>query len=1207
MIRLFLNNREVELDKSVSFAINKQFEDLTSPADIRNDWSKTVQIPFTQSNHALFGDLFSPDRLIVEGDDKLMGIYFDPYKKVDFRLQWGNAVIMQGYAKNIDVVKSANGEGHYNITLNGELGKIFQEMKKITFDRTTEDTNYLIDGSKYINEKINKDLIYTLWTSEPNLSDLTLYETDETATSGSIGYRVQDILGFAPNNSFVEKFDYKTFQKDEKTSMSFAEVLNQKANSVTAGKTYVDFTGIEAETVIGEGLLPREIGEYRSYYQLPYIYFNKLFQIFMEKTKELTGYDVELDGTWFSRTNPYWNRLIYMLEPFNTKEEYKSYEGTTEDLRISYFLLKNSDGIQQQPNTYVPISYNPIYSTFSNPVLDDLKEKFNNKEIDSIIINKQSYPFRLTLTNPFDYNNEETGTSTDSIIFNPTTRMYVMFRLLNENNEPVAYSRNIIVGENFNGGSINGDEWNVIKVPALTNRGNRTWCVDFPVNFEFLIDREQVGESFNIEVTSYFNDLIVYYFYLNEYDTYLRNRIVPQTMSVDMLGGTIYDVSTNDSIKRTGANFTLNDLWNNDFNVFDEILNYCKQYRIGVFCDYINNKLIFKPLSTYFKDYKILDWTDKLDMSKEFHIQPITFENKYLLFNYENYETELNKLYNEKFGRNFGEYRLTTDYEFNTNEKEMFKFSKVTIPSTDICLSWGNLYDNMNIIYTLPAEITAYNKDKDNKNINVFGSMLFFNGLSNFDNSSAMRTVNITDDTYLQSLSQTYFYTQNGQEGKYIIVTTYPLLDVVNSENLCTFATPSENYTFNKDSYNNTKGIYHNFWEKYLNERYNKQNKVVTCYLRLTPYDIANFEYRNFIKIDNQLYMINKIYDYQLDENIPTKVDLITIQNVIGYTEENFALFEIYNTDGSVWNDTLDKVVINSTDETKTIYITSNKDVYWTDIGGDLQDLYIDGKNGSGIVSAGELVPVVFSLNDNVTQSGTIRFESNGIIKDIEVKTNENYTLIIYDSDGTVWDSNTDSVLLSYTTEKETLRITANHPVYWTDISGDLQDLYIYAGEDPGEATQGSGVIPVGTDTDLTFAFEGGNVDITYNDILFTDGVNNIYVRVSLVDDRQFTLNNSSGYAWDEESDYIRLEGVGDTKTITFTSNSDIRWYTQNQSVWGMTINGVSTYNSSGIISEGTDKTITFAMTDNVNESDNIIFTDGLTTYKVPVILVATE
>ena len=131
MIRLFLESSEVELDESVSFAINKQFEDVSSPTDIKNDWSKTVKIPFTQSNNKLFGELFNVDRLIVEGDSTLMGIYFDPYKKVDFRLQWGNAILLSGYAKNIDVVKEANGQGYYNLTLNGELGKVFQEMKKI--------------------------------------------------------------------------------------------------------------------------------------------------------------------------------------------------------------------------------------------------------------------------------------------------------------------------------------------------------------------------------------------------------------------------------------------------------------------------------------------------------------------------------------------------------------------------------------------------------------------------------------------------------------------------------------------------------------------------------------------------------------------------------------------------------------------------------------------------------------------------------------------------------------------------------------------------------------------------------------------------------------------------------------------------------------------------------------------------------------------
>ena len=100
MTRLFIENKEIELDESVQFAITKQFEDLSNPTNIINDWSKTVSIPFTANNNAIFGHIYNPDRLIVVGNsDTLTGIYFDPSKKLDMRLQDGDNVLMTGYAK----------------------------------------------------------------------------------------------------------------------------------------------------------------------------------------------------------------------------------------------------------------------------------------------------------------------------------------------------------------------------------------------------------------------------------------------------------------------------------------------------------------------------------------------------------------------------------------------------------------------------------------------------------------------------------------------------------------------------------------------------------------------------------------------------------------------------------------------------------------------------------------------------------------------------------------------------------------------------------------------------------------------------------------------------------------------------------------------------------------------------------------------------
>ena len=67
---------------------------------------------------------------------------------------------------------------------------------------------------------------------------------------------------------------------------------------------------------------------------------------------------------------------------------------------------------------------------------------------------------------------------------------------------------------------------------------------------------------------------------------------------------------------------------------------------------------------------------------------------------------------------------------------------------------------------------------------------------------------------------------------------------------------------------------------------------MVTCYLKLTPSDYANFDFNHFITIENQLYMVNKIYDYDITNDESTKVDLITIQDIKGYTTNNYGTDE---------------------------------------------------------------------------------------------------------------------------------------------------------------------------------------------------------------------------------------------------------------------------------------------------------------------------
>lgn len=948
MLRLFFENKELELNESVQVAITKQFEDVTNPTSIINDWSKTVKIPNTSHNNKIFGHIYNIDRLIVDGDYKLMGVYFNQYKKIDFRLQWGDAIVMTGYAKNISVDKDG-----YSITLNGELGKIFQEMKKITFDTTTEYTDYLIDGAKYVSETITKDLVYDLWCNSAGLNT-TLYTREEQ------DYRLEDIIGFAPNNNYSKDFDYKTFQmKNSNTSKKFSEVLDRQAELMLGeGKTYVDATGIAADTIIGDGLLPREIGEYRSYLQQPYIFFNKLFQIFTTKTEEITGYKSELHPSWFNDENPYWTNLVYMLSGIfdNIDSSARNTEKTISKYRLQA-LQKNGGG-------YREVAYATIQQT-------DFSNEYSTYNF-SFSTPLSIYVGNINDTNQYNLRKE--------------AGIEIYFKLLDNDGQYKLFKYLIRrEGSDFTGSN---DYVTIFDLPNSV--GKILKVPNFIVSSNVLCNTTiQWGWRFigNFGTDSNGNLLNTFFENLSS-NSYIGGGLIKCAIGdIDSFSTLGIDYSTIDNIViqefkntvRSLSNFTLNQLWNKEYNLFDEILNYCKQFRIGVFCDNIGKSLIFIPLSEYFKNYSIKDWTEKIDYSRDYHIEPITFHNKYILFNYDKYNTNLNEIYNEKYGLNYGEYKLSTDYEFNNDVNSLFKFGKISIPSTDTILSWGNLYDNLTVIYTIPNEITIDAKDKDNKSMSIFGSFLFYKGLQRFDTTNGLRSAKITDDTKLQTMNQTYFYTQDG-DSRYIVgVNTCPIFDINYSDNICTFTTPSENYTYLKSNYDNKYGIYKNFWENYLNERYNKQNKIVTCYVYLTPQDYINFKWNNFIRINNQLFFVNKIYDYNIDENIPTKVDLITIQDLKGYTESNFRIFNIYFKNGNNY-ELYDKdwhYIDIDQHSSYTIYITSNVDIHWQTDSRLQTNVEVNGEVGYGIIPAGNKVPVVLFNDEYGPVEGYLEF-SNG-------------------------------------------------------------------------------------------------------------------------------------------------------------------------------------------------------------------------------------
>ena len=96
-------------------------------------------------------------------------------------------------------------------------------------------------------------------------------------------------------------------------------------------------TRIDPASLLENGLKPRDIGEFRSYNQLPFYYWDMFWYIFQAKAEALTGYTWDCTDSWFHDNNPYWRDWVLKAQDFplrtlsnyNTLEENLSFEVIT--------------------------------------------------------------------------------------------------------------------------------------------------------------------------------------------------------------------------------------------------------------------------------------------------------------------------------------------------------------------------------------------------------------------------------------------------------------------------------------------------------------------------------------------------------------------------------------------------------------------------------------------------------------------------------------------------------------------------------------------------------------------------------------------------------------------------------------------------------------------------------------------------------------
>ena len=269
------------------------------------------------------------------------------------------------------------------------------------------------------------------------------------------------------------------------------------------------------------------------------------------------------------------------------------------------------------------------------------------------------------------------------------------------------------------------------------------------------------------------------------------------------------------------------------------MLNYCKMFNIVWEIDDISKKVKLIQRKNYFSNYTIEDWTDKLDMSKDFIINPLMADKHYLLCNYKDIKTDISENYNKAIGFNIGEKEIDTTYVFNEDTKDLFSDLKNSNAYSPNRLEYLKLFDGQ-ISYYGTSAVFIDNVDKDGNDVENFGS--FYLRCPQKSIVSGSGSFIVTDDNVYQKSNRkpTFGGNVGSQIGsaypaKYNISNYFPLSIIRrynSSNNICLFNKPLKSYIFGED-FSNANTIYDLTWKNFIQERYHIQNKTLTCYLRL--------------------------------------------------------------------------------------------------------------------------------------------------------------------------------------------------------------------------------------------------------------------------------------------------------------------------------------------------------------------------------------
>ena len=916
---IFAQNKwnELELDESFEIALNSSLSNLFNPTEYLTSYSKSITIPLTAKNRKLFNEYVELNSLVV-------GNRFDPTKPVPVKIFSNSNIIFEGNLK----IEKIDLKGHkMGGTVYGDMNKFFVIMKNLTFEDNGGLPNLLNS-----NAVIDKNYIYDCWHHDLSELNLTM------ALPGETGHYDRDFVGFAPTiQGIPNQFDLEsgiwgvsdysdaggyhptTTNPDDPNGPE-----NKKFWEIIGDDAAMSQEGISNATTVMKAPSERVTCQYRSYTQKPFIYINKLIQLFQRLSLEKTGYELVLDPDFFNSTNRLYTDVIYTLPNLITETS----DSNAVKQEFNAFNYSNTNVFRTAASSPHTSYYNMgTFHTTSNGTLEITGSASTNVS--------------------FDHSHGGAGIGGYfNWIGNAGIRMVI--ELIR--NGSVAQSKTYkYCGTSNNQGYAKLETAPKYPSPYPPNYSNSYYHYKYYFDnksFNFKFENLANNADYTVKLTLYLEDSGSSYHYTM--GGFCSGQSISAVALQNVQGIFYYSVSMSGKMyystsMRSGSELSMKRLWKEvNGTPFEVVMKYCKM--LNLVFDYNNRdrKVTLMTRRKYFANSlnRIKDWSNKIDKTQEYSFVPLQWDTKYVTFNYGKLDVDRLADFEKKYNFTYGSKKIDTQYEFNKDNKNFFSGDNNLInPSATMSEYFYTIDDIRTIcdqqgtrVPTLSHEHYIINR-KGDKSANVSNSFYFRNSneywetIRIWDSKRSWaggdfwtdtNCVWITDDSEYELQTNTFCtqfvwrtapvssgssqygkdgvsYSNNAMDWKclcnaynYSNAATRPVFSVYDDDGqyCLQYSVPRENY-YNPDWVCNVNenDIYNAQWKSYFEETHNVQNKVLTAYFWLSDNDWNEFAFNKYVTIDGVLYIVNKVIDYRPGKQTPTKVELIQIWNTGAYSE----------------------------------------------------------------------------------------------------------------------------------------------------------------------------------------------------------------------------------------------------------------------------------------------------------------------------------